>query len=94
MSASDPTPAPATPAATTHALVSAALASAQSVHQLSQALKPVAPIVIKHIGHTSSGDRLSVIEQPGMPPKLKTGKANRGGKAVRARQEDHLHTSV
>ena len=45
------------------------------------------PIVKEELGATSSGHRVTLMQQYGKPPKMKVGSGNRGGVKVRARQE-------
>ena len=79
-----------------HPLASAALANAESVEMLTAVLAAVPPpIVREELGETSSGHRVTLLQQQGRPAKMKVGSGNRGGAKVRARQEaplDFIHS--
>ena len=74
-----------------HLLASAALAKAENVKMRTPVLAALPPpIVREELGETSSGHRVTLLQQHGRPPKMKVGSGNRGGAKVRARQESPL----
>ena len=74
----------------TTALAAAAQANAEGVKLLTEALAASAPPVIhrEEVGVAPTGQRVTVLDQEGRPPRMKVGSGNRGGAKVRARQED------